>query len=87
MVANLKFQPAVFVHALGTSEMETGSLETGDTVYIQGPTTGSHEIIVDEIRVDLKKVKKTKKGETCSIPLKPLVRWADKVYKIVHEAF
>ncbi len=68
-------------------KIETGSLETGDTIYIQGPTTGSHEITVEEIRVDLVSVKKTKKGETCSIPLEPLVRRADKVYKIVHDNF
>jgi putative protease len=66
-------------------KMETGTLSAGDTVYIQGPTTGVHEVRVDEIRVDLKDVKKTKKGETCSIPLEPLVRRADKVYKIVYD--
>ena len=68
-------------------KMESGTLACGDKVYIQGPTTGVHEISVNEIRVDLKKVKKTMKGETCSIPLEPLVRRADKVYKIIHDTF
>ena len=32
---------------------------------------------------DLKNVEKTVKGDSCSIPVKELVRRGDKVYKIV----
>lgn len=48
-------------------KMESGELKQGDRVYIQGPTTGSIELPVSGIRVDLKPVEKTVKGERCSI--------------------
>jgi putative protease len=63
-------------------KMESGELAPGDLVYIQGPTTGSIEIEIPEIRVDLKSVKKTIKGEHCSISVSEFLRRADKVYKI-----
>ena len=64
--------------------MESGSLEAGDAIYIQGPTTGSIELTIPEIRVDLKTVKKTVKGEQCSIPVDSFLRRADKIYKIIN---
>jgi U32 family peptidase len=64
-------------------KMESGVLESGDRIYIQGPTTGVVEIPVNEIRVDLKEVNKTNKSEKCSIPVNTLIRRADKVYKII----
>ncbi|MFZ4522362.1 MAG: peptidase U32 family protein [Bacteroidales bacterium] len=66
-------------------KMETGKLQPGDRVYIQGPTTGSIELVVPEIRVDLKSVEKTVKGEFCSITVDTFLRRADKVYKIVQQ--
>jgi len=63
--------------------MESGRLEPGDMVYIQGPNTGSVELTVREIRVDLEPVGMTIKGEQCSIPVGTFLRRADKVYKIV----
>jgi putative protease len=64
-------------------KMETQQLELGNEIRIIGPTTGVYEDVVPEIRVDLKPVKKTKKGDDCSIPVKELVRRGDKVYKVV----
>lgn len=64
-------------------KMESGQLKPGDLVYIQGPTTGSFELTVPEIHVDLKPVEKTVKGERCSISVDILLRQGDKVYKIV----
>jgi putative protease len=64
--------------------MESGYLKPGEAVYIQGPTTGSVELTIPEIRVDLKPVKKTVKGDQCSIPVDTLLRRNDKIYKIVH---
>ena len=64
--------------------MESGSLEAGDVIYIQGPTTGSIELTIPEIRVDLKSVKKTIKGEQCSILVESFLRRADKIYKIIN---
>ena len=63
--------------------MESGALAKGDRIYIQGPTTGVVEFTVPEIRVELKAVKKTVKGESCSVPVDFVLRRADKVYKIV----
>jgi U32 family peptidase len=62
--------------------MESGALSPGDLVFIQGPTTGSVELEIAEIRVGLKSVKKTVKGEDCSIPASTLLRRADRVYRI-----
>jgi len=67
-------------------KMESGELSPGDLVYIQGPTTGSIELTIPEIRVDLKPVKRTMKGEDCSIPIGSLLRRADRVYKIIQNS-
>ncbi len=64
-------------------KMESGDLKPGDRVYVQGPTTGSVEITIPEIRVDLKPIDKTVKGEHCSISVDTFLRRADKVYKII----
>jgi U32 family peptidase len=65
-------------------KMESGYLKPGDAIYIQGPTTGSIEMTIPEIRVDLKPVKKTVKGDQCSIPTDTIFRRADKIYKIIN---
>lgn len=62
--------------------MESGFLRPGDGIFIQGPTTGTLEMTIPEIRVELKPVKKTVKGELCSIPVEVFLRRADKIYKI-----
>lgn len=62
--------------------MDSGYLNVGDSIYIQGPTTGVIEWIISEIRVDLKPVQQTVKGEICSIPVYNFLRRADKIYKI-----
>ena len=63
--------------------METQDLKVGDDIMIIGPTTGVYEDTVSEIRVDLKSVNTTEKGELCSIPAKDVVRRGDKVYKVI----
>jgi putative protease len=70
---------------LGVAEfkMETGKLEVGDHILITGPTTGVVEAKVEEIRVDLKPVETTKRGERFSIKLDQTIRRSDKLYKIV----
>ena len=64
-------------------KMESGQLCVGDKILITGPTTGVVETYVSEIRVDLKPVDETKKGELFSIPLECKIRKSDKLYKIV----
>ena len=64
-------------------KMETQDLKVGDDIMIIGPTTGVYEDKISEIRVDLKSVDSTEKGELCSIPTKDVIRRGDKVYKVV----
>ncbi|MCX6244596.1 MAG: U32 family peptidase [Bacteroidetes bacterium] len=64
-------------------QMESGFLKPDDAIYIQGPTTGSVELTIPEVRVDHKPVKKTVKGDQCSIPVDALLRRNDKIYKII----
>lgn len=70
---------------IGVAEflIESHSLKVGDSILITGPTTGVIESKVEEIRVDLKNVDESMKGEYCSIPIPDKVRRADKLYKIV----
>ena len=63
--------------------MDTHDIQLNDDIMIIGPTTGVYEHTVGEIRVDLKNVEKTIKGEVCSIPVNCFLRRSDKVYKIV----
>lgn len=63
--------------------MESYDLSVGDDILITGPTTGVIEMKVDEIRVDLKTVDKTVKGEFFSLQVPQKIRRSDKLYKIV----
>lgn len=73
-----------FFSKLSVAEVliETGELKTGDDILIIGPSTGVIESKISEIRVDLKSVERTVKGEYCSIPVMEGVRLrrSDKVY-------
>ncbi|TLX77123.1 U32 family peptidase [Labilibacter sediminis] len=70
---------------IGVAEflMETQSLKVGEEILITGPTTGVVKMTVPEIRVDLKPVNETVKGERFSIPVKEKIRRSDKLYKMV----
>lgn len=63
-------------------EMECGSLRVGDEILITGPTTGAVMQKVEEIRVDLKPVEETRKGERFSIRVGEKVRASDRLYKM-----
>ncbi len=62
---------------------EAGTLQSGDEILITGPTTGVIQTTVKEIRVELKNVNSTKRGERFSIPLDTPVRRSDKLYKLI----
>lgn len=70
---------------IGVAEflMESGSLRVGDEILITGPTTGAITLTADEIRVDLKPVEETVKGEHFSIRLTEKIRPSDKLFKLV----
>ncbi|MFV0378588.1 MAG: U32 family peptidase, partial [Mangrovibacterium sp.] len=70
---------------IGVAEfkMEAGSLKVGDKILVTGPSTGVIEVVVDEIRVDLKPVDEARKGELFSVKLAEKIRRSDKLYKVV----
>ena len=61
--------------------MESGELSVGDEVVITGPTTGAIIMTLDEIRVGLKPVEKTVKGESFSIKVPGKIRPSDRLYR------
>ena len=61
---------------------EAGELSIGDDIIIIGPTTGVYEEKIKEIRVDLKTVEKSVKGNVFSIQTSEIIRRGDKLYKI-----
>jgi putative protease len=63
--------------------METQSLKVGDEILITGPTTGVIQMKVPEMRVDLKPVEETVKGERVSMLIEQKIRRSDKLYKLV----
>jgi putative protease len=69
---------------IGVAEflIETGELEKGEQILITGPTTGVVDLVVSEIRVDLRPVSVAVKGQRCSIPVPVQIRRSDKLYKV-----
>ena len=70
---------------LGVTEflMETQTLKPGEEILITGPTTGAIFLTPDEIRVDMKPVDETVKGESFSIKTPEKIRPNDQLYKMV----
>lgn len=64
-------------------EMESGVLNTGDEILITGPTTGALFLTVEEIRVDMRAVPDTTKGERFSIRTNERIRPSDRMYKFI----
>ncbi len=64
-------------------KIESHDLHVGDEIIILGETTGVHEAVIDEIRLDLDPVAQVEKGDVCSIKVTDLVRRGDKLYKVV----
>ena len=70
---------------IGVTEflMETQSLKTGEELLITGPTTGAIFLTAEDIRVDMKSVDETVKGESFSIKTPEKIRPNDQLYKMV----
>lgn len=77
---SLNYFPKIGV---GEFRLQSDELCVGDEILITGPTTGLIEMTVQEIRVDLKPVKKAVKGDIFSMPVPQKVRRADKIFKLV----
>jgi Collagenase and related proteases len=70
---------------LGVGEflIETQSLSVGEKVLIIGPTTGAIFLNAEDIRVDLKTIKTTYKGERFSMKVPEKIRPSDKLFKLL----
>ncbi|HEX2395794.1 MAG TPA: peptidase U32 family protein [Bacteroidales bacterium] len=64
---------------------ESGTLKTGDEVFITGPTTGVIEQSVNEIRVDFGSASEAKAGTRFSMPVDRKTRRADKLYRLTEK--
>ena len=64
-------------------KLESFDLKVGDEILIQGPTTGTIQMKVPEIRVDLQPVEKVEKGILFSVQVPGKIRRGDKLYKWV----
>lgn len=63
--------------------VESGELSVGDTLEIEGPTTGIYEAVIEELRLDDASVQTVRKGGVCSVVTSAVVRRGDKVFKKV----
>ena len=70
---------------LGVGEflIETQSLSAGEKVLITGPTTGALFLEAEDIRVDLKTIETTHKGDRFSMKVPEKVRPSDKLFKLL----
>lgn len=68
---------------IGEFEIEAYSLNVGDKILIQGPTTGSQEAEVSSMMVDDIPAQEAKKGDILTLPIGFKIRPSDKLYKIV----
>lgn len=62
-------------------KVETNSIAPGDILVFNGPTTGTFEQEVKEVRLAFDPVAEVHKGNTCSVAVDSIVRRSDKVYK------
>ena len=58
-------------------------MKVGEEILIQGPTTGTLQMTVPELRLDLKPVEQVEKGDVFSMATSEKVRRGDKLYKWV----
>ncbi len=70
---------------LGVAEvlLEASEIKLGDELLFIGATTGAMEMILKEVRLDLKPTECAPKGTLCSIATESLVRRGDKLYLMV----
>lgn len=68
---------------VGEFKLESFDLQVGDEILIQGATTGTLQMRVPEIRVDLQPVAAIGKGTVFSMPVSEKLRRGDKLYKWV----
>ncbi|MCM1030924.1 MAG: U32 family peptidase [Oscillibacter sp.] len=68
---------------VGEFKLESFDLKVGEEILIQGQTTGTLQMRVPELRVDLQPVDSISKGTVFSMPVGEKLRRGDKLYKWV----
>jgi len=68
--------------SIGQFLIEENELKTGDKILIKGPTTGSQELILEEMFVNDKASQSAVSGDYCSLKLPFRIRLSDKLYKL-----
>jgi putative protease len=72
---------------VGEFLMESGRLSVGDEILIIGPTTGTIELIISELRKNELPVQSVSKGDVFSMPVEAnMIRTSDKIYRIENTA-
>ena len=68
---------------VGEFKLESFDLQVGEEILIQGQTTGTLQMRVSELRVDLSPVGRVEKGTVFSMAVEEKIRRGDKLYKWV----
>jgi len=68
--------------SIGQFLIEENQLNIGDKILIKGPTTGSQELILEEMFVNDKVSENAASGDYCSLKLPFRIRLSDKLYKL-----
>lgn len=68
---------------VGEFKLESFDLQTGEEILIQGPTTGTIQMKIPGMRVELEPVEKVEKGMVFSMQVPEKIRRGDKFYKWV----
>ena len=76
-----------FFSRLSVAEIyiNSGKISVGERVLIIGPTTGTIDMTISEIRFDDRKSDTAVKGDVISIPVPEKVRRSDKLYVLVED--
>ena len=69
--------------SIGEFKIEAYDLKIGDTLFIQGPTTGAQELQLEEMMVNDQTKDTATKGDSITLPLPFRIRPSDKLYKVV----
>ncbi|MRI63395.1 U32 family peptidase [Ornithobacterium rhinotracheale] len=64
-------------------KVEAYDLKKGDTILIQGPSTGSQELVLESFMVNDVEVEKAVKGDVVTFPIDFRIRLSDMLYKVV----
>lgn len=64
-------------------KVEAYDLKKGDTILIQGPSTGSQELVLESFMVNDIEVEKAVKGDVITFPVDFRIRLSDMLYKVV----